>query len=330
MHLLVASEESQSCESAVSVLTATQYTSRVEHNSYKGVLRCQSFDDIKDRLNTMQGELSWLTQTLKQSNISGRAEPIHENTTQAVHVSPSPKDEAHISSPTIAGHLVRDDGTQIERYYGPWTLVAQCRDFEVDLSTHHLGITYETVGSIVKAMLCDATSSDDDDHDFNNNSRPLDTNICLPPRQLLSVMLDTFLKHADYNTDIFCHSTIYEAIDRVYRDPSGPLSEAWSLCFNLIILLTLGAEHPVHSQDPFVRPMLQAAHATARKPNIFMTPRLVNVQALALFVSETRGPTTQQIVFDPTRHWFGYDANTMITFTESSCAAIPHRERGFR
>lgn len=241
----------------------------------------------------MQGELSWLTQTLKQSKISGRAEPICENNTQAVHV-----------SPTTAGYVVRDDGTQIERYYGPWTLVAQCRDFETDLSSHDVGITYQTIGSMIKGMLRDATSSDDDDLDINNNSRPLDTNICLPPRQLLSVMLDTFLKHADYSTDIFCHSTIYEAIDRVYKDSSGPLSEAWSLCFNLIILLTLGAEHPVHSQDPFVRPMLQAAHVTARKANIFMTPRLVNVQALALFVSATRDPTTHQMLFDPTSHWF--------------------------
>ena len=98
-------------------------------------------------------------------------------------------------------------------------------------------------------------------------------------------MLDSFLKQADYNTDIFSHQTIYEAVDRVYREPSGPTSEAWALCFNLIILLALGAEHPVRSDDPFVRPMLEAAHATARKASFFMSPRLVNVQALALFVS---------------------------------------------
>ena len=290
MCLLVASEESQPCESAVSVITTTQYILRVEHNSYKDILRCQSFDDIQDRLITMQGELSWLTQNLKQSEISGRAELSCESNTQAVPVSPSFTDVENTSPPTTAGHVVRDDGTQIERYYGPWTLVAQCRDFETDLSSHDVGIAYDTVGSIIKGMLHDATSSNDDDLDFDNNSRPLDTNICLPPRQLLSVMLDTFLKHADYNTDIFCHSTIHKAIDRVYKDPSGPLSEAWSLCFNLIILLTLGAEHPVHSQDSFVRTMLQAAHATARKANFFTTPRLVNVQALALFVSATRDP----------------------------------------
>lgn len=242
----------------------------------------------------MQGELSWLTENLKQSNISGRAEPSGEGEFQAVHVPPT-EDVEDVSSPTTAGHVIRNDRTQIERYYGPWTLVAQCRDFETDLASHVARNTDATVGSMVKGMLRDATSSDDDGLDFGN-SRLHDINISLPPKQLLFVMLDTFLKHADHNTDIFCHSTIYEAIDHVYKEPSGPLSEAWSLCFNLIILLTLGAEHPIHSEDLFVRPMLEAAHATATKANFFTTPRLVNVQALALFVRATYHFTLHEIV----------------------------------
>lgn len=246
----------------------------------------------------MQGEISWLTQTLKQSNISERPKPDGQRNSQAVGVSPSFRIAEDVSSPAKAGHVVRDGGTQIERYYGPWTLVAQCRSFEGDLSSHDARTTDETLGSMVRGMLCDIESSVDDNLDFDNDGRPLDTNICLPPRQLLSVMLDSFLKHADYSTDIFCHSTIYEAIDRTYKEPLGPLSEAYSLCFNLIILLTLGAEHPVHSEDPFVRPMLQAAHITTRKANLLMTPRLVNVQALALFVSAT----PHEILFDPISH----------------------------
>ncbi|KAF2676587.1 hypothetical protein K458DRAFT_321559, partial [Lentithecium fluviatile CBS 122367] len=120
-----------------------------------------------------------------------------------------------------------------------------------------------------------------DNLDFEPGTGQDDT-ICLPPRQFLAVMLDTFLRQADYSTDIFSSQTIYEAVESVYREPSSPASEPWALCFNLIILLALGTEHPVRGDDPFVRPILQAAHVAARKPSFFMSLRLVNVQALAL------------------------------------------------
>jgi hypothetical protein len=147
-----------------------------------------------------------------------------------------------------------------------------------------MGGSDEVVGSLVNRMLLDISTNDHMDFELGSGH---DDTVCPPPRQFLSVMLETFLKQADYSTDVFCHQTIYEAVERVYREPSSPASEPWALCFNLIILLALGIEHPVRGDDPFVRPMLQAAHVAARKPSFFMSPRLVNVQALALLVSGT-------------------------------------------
>lgn len=242
--------------------------------------RSQSFDDIQDRLIMMQEELSWLTATLK-SNTAGRSEPEFERD--------SPLVEAHgrgtATRMAPAGHVIRDEGTQIERYHGPWTLVALCRDFGADLASHAGARHNEVVTALVERMLSELSRVDDNNLDLGAKPGEPDTGICLPPRQLLSVMLDSFLKQADYSTDIFSRQSIYEAVDRVYKEPSNPASEAWALCFNLVILLTLGAEHPVRSDDPFARPMLQAVYATARKPDCFMLPRLVNVQALALLVS---------------------------------------------
>lgn len=230
----------------------------------------------------MQEELSWLTATLKRSSISDSLGSGPEKG----DILPAPQDNDNATTLIAAGHVVRHGGTQIERYFGPWTLVAQCHEFEGDLLSHVDGNYDQVVYDLVKKMLLDTTIFEGDNSDIGTQAGPPETNLCLPPRQLLAVMLDTFLKQADYSTDIFCHQTVYEAYDSVYREPSSPTSEAWALCFNLIILLTLGAEHPVHSEDPFVRPILQAAHATARKATFFMSPRLVNVQALALFVSD--------------------------------------------
>ena len=242
---------------------------------------------MQDRLITMQGELSWLTETLKRSNISERlGSESGRRSRLASPASSSPSHEADIASTSItAGHIVHDDETQTERYYGPWTLVAQCRDFGTDLTPLVKSGEEGFVAGLVNRMILDTTRSDDDDFDFGSKVGQMDSSICLPPRQLLSGVLDNFLKQADYSTDIFCHSTIYEAVERVYKEPSSPTSEAWTLCFNLIILLTIGAERPVHSGDPLVRPMLQEAYDIVGKTSFFMSPRLVNIQALALYVS---------------------------------------------
>ncbi|KAL9080010.1 MAG: hypothetical protein Q9157_001155 [Trypethelium eluteriae] len=241
---------------------------------------CQNFDDIQDRLITMQGELSSLTAMFKESNIGERRKLDVEGESASVDRVPNNFDDKVplTTPPTTPGHVVRDGDTLIERYHGPWTPVALCRDFAADLSSH-VGNHVEVVGGLLNKMLLDTGT--DNSLDFGSRLGQQDT-ICLPPRQFLSVMLDSFLKQADYATDIFSRESVYEAVERVYKDPSSPTSEPWALCFNLIILLTLGAEHPVHSDDPFVRPILQAAHVAARKPSFFMSQRLVNVQALAL------------------------------------------------
>ena len=242
----------------------------------------------------MQGELSWLTETLKRSNISEQLEPENERRPRLDTTSSSspPSHEANVASTsTTAGHIVRDGETQIETYYGPWTLVAHCRDFGVDLSPLVASSEEGFVGGLVNRMILDTTRADDDDLDFDKRAGQLESSICLPSRQLLSVMLDKFFKQADYSTDIFCHSTVYEAMERVYEGHSSPTSEAWTLCFNLIILLTLGAERPVHGVDSSVRPMLQEAHDIVGKASFFMSPRLINIQALALYVSHPVKPS---------------------------------------
>ncbi|OQD89831.1 hypothetical protein PENANT_c002G06421 [Penicillium antarcticum] len=183
----------------------------------------------------MEKQLSQLTATLGKTNSTEHVDILEK-------VSPS-------QNPTSFGHVVRDTDGQIERYHGPWTLLAQCRQLETDLAC------WPEVSTLLTRML-------------------------------LSVMVECFLKNADYATSIFDHQSLYHAVDRVYQNSANPEEKPWVLCFNLIILLTLGAEHPLQSEDPFVRPMLQAVHVAAGNSRLFMEPRLVSVQALALFVSD--------------------------------------------
>ena len=250
--------------------------------------RCQNFDDIQDRLIKMQGELSWLTAALKKSNFAGQYKPNLNGDLTSVGAFKTTYSGDTTAPPTPTGHVIRDCGTQIERHYGPWTLVALCRQFEADLAACQKGSTNDLVNGLIEKMLLDATTIGTNNVDVDHQSENSSNIIFLPPKQLLLVMLESFLKEPDYNTDIFCRQTIYEAVERVYKDPLCAASEPWALCFNLIILLTFSVEHPLHKEDPFVQPMLHAAFAAVRKPSFFMSPRLINIQTLALFVSDAR------------------------------------------
>ncbi|ELR10228.1 hypothetical protein VC83_08978 [Pseudogymnoascus destructans] len=235
--------------------------------------------DIQDRVVKMQGELSWLTTALKRSNIAGQPELTLPRDVSITHGS-----EDEVAS-IQAGHVDRNGVTQIERYHGPRTLVSLCLDFAADLASCNGNTNNEVVTGLVNHLLFDSTRVNEGSLDLlEPGSGRTELNTCnLPPKHLLSVMLDSFVKQADYSTNIFCRRSIQEAIERVYEEPSTPASEPWALCFNLIILLTLGSDNPVRSDDPFVRPMLQAAQAMAEKPSCFMSTRFANVQALALY-----------------------------------------------
>ncbi|KAH8909386.1 hypothetical protein BR93DRAFT_975668 [Coniochaeta sp. PMI_546] len=197
---------------------------------------------------------------------------------------PPPLDNASMNSGecgaalAAAGHVVRDDGTLTEKYHGPWSLVAQCRDFAAHL-TAHAGDHDSITADMTKKLSLEAAL--DPPLDLMTGAAGDDA-IRLPPKQFLSVMLESFHKLSDPDTNIFSAQTIQEALERAYREPSSPFSERWTVCFNLIILVALGADHPISSDDPFVRPILRAAHAIMTKPSSFLSLRLISVQTLAL------------------------------------------------
>lgn len=200
--------------------------------------------------------------------------------------------EDELLAPTD-GHVVRDDNTLVEKYHGPWTLPALCRSFATDLATDfgadacHDKLTEEMWRHALGDGQCRLGTEDETGRDA----------VALPPRQFLTVVLDSFFSRNDHATDIFVPSAFYNAIERNYADPSNPASEAWAVCFNLVILLVIGAEQGSGRQDPFIQPLVRAAQVAARNPAIVLSPRLVNVQALALLVSQDRERSSRYLTW---------------------------------
>lgn len=125
------------------------------------------------------------------------------------------------------------------------------------------------------------------------NGRPT----ALPPKTFLLSALDIYLAEINTYNPIFKESSLREAVELRYSTPAlnpDPDREAWSLCFNNIILLAMchtarlmdngsgdfqGIEHDL--LQSFLRNTCRAFSNLER----LSSPRFVNIQALATLVS---------------------------------------------
>lgn len=274
--------------------------------------RCQGFDEIQQRLISVQDELSVLTAAFKGCKIHGSSGtddlgpgqyppaplPSALSWRTVEHSRTASASAASARSMTSPGYVTRDSKTLIEHYHGPWTLGEQSRLLSDDLlSTLHHDRAVELfdhderhICTLAK-MLLDGDfkgSTSSSDTDESRWARSPTNFVSLPPRQFLEVTLETFFKQVDFTTDIFARKTVDRAITQVYEEHPRESSNLWTVCLNLIILHALGSNSPLRLDDPFMSPLFQATRFVARTPEFFLTSRLVVLQALALLVSSNQ------------------------------------------
>jgi hypothetical protein len=229
----------------------------------------------------VQEDISGLTDLVKNVSISQQVafDDTH-NLLELSEVTPI-NNVSKDSSLIAAGQVLRDSTMLVERFHGPWTLAADCKDLSTQL-TSHAGFN-DSIGGLLNRTMKHAVDIDDEQDLQLFDDKPKDQHApCLPPKQFLTAMLDTFFKLADYQTNIFLSQHVDQAVDVVYQEPSNPSHLVWILCLNLMTLLALGVDQPLNREDQFVKPILQTVHTIAAKPSLFMSQRLITVQALAL------------------------------------------------
>lgn len=180
-------------------------------------------------------------------------------------------------------HVVHNETHSIDRYHGPCSLFTLCKEFHDDpaFSPADPNATTEN-DSIIRVLLQEMCSEASQEDHLDIASEHV--GICLPPRQFLNMVVGQFFRNADYTTDIFVQSSFQMHLERVYSRPLTPSDEAWAVCFNVIVLLALGKDKAATGNDPFLQPFVQTLRMAVNNPRVFMAPRLVNVQALALLV----------------------------------------------
>lgn len=242
--------------------------------------------------------MSNLTNFLKAG---GNLRLFGSGTTEEGYATNFPEDDQDTSSlQPIDRHIVRSQGNLVDHYHGPWSLFALCKEF--------CNATTAEYNAPLSSADVPELSKDQDDLAKNEAVKVL-THMCLetgseepldlpsdhvptrlPPKQFLMMAQTQFFEQADYTTDIFVQSCFWYNVERVYSQPFTSADEAWAICFNTIILLALGSESSSQGNDPlvgsqFAQPFLNTVRTAVSNPHVFMTPILVNVQALTLLVS---------------------------------------------
>ncbi|KAH7150526.1 hypothetical protein B0J13DRAFT_606162 [Dactylonectria estremocensis] len=246
-------------------------------------LLCQNFEALEDQLNTIQGDLSALTSLVKGGGGAGPPLPLPGDD----GLRDGFADEDASTGARRDRHVVRSEVYAIDRYHGPCSLFALCKEFHDDAvvqaqdpdtpsSSNTNDANSMTIRLLVEQMCADANREEHMDIPSEHSG------ICLPPRQFLNIVVGQFFKGADYATDLFVRSSFQAQLDRVYACPLDPMDEAWAVCFNIIVLLAIGKDQTTQNNSPFVQPFLQTLKMTVNNPRVFLAPRLINVQALAL------------------------------------------------
>ncbi|KAJ5673959.1 hypothetical protein N7462_009398 [Penicillium macrosclerotiorum] len=113
--------------------------------------------------------------------------------------------------------------------------------------------------------------------------------IQLPPKQFVLWFQEHFFQNADHITDIFVKSSYLLALEDLYgREESLDSSdESWAVCFQTIVLLSLGPDLLSPSSHPLIAPeFLLSYHSMVQqwlnKTQNVLVPRLINIQVLIL------------------------------------------------
>ena len=255
-------------------------------------------------MSNIEGELLHLTALLKRG--AGQRPFIDTATEEESPINFLADDQETKDSSTLPPrdrHIVRSQGDFIDRYHGPGTLFALCKEFsDTTLSEQWTQspplAKNETQQSkkqdrpakneAVKDLLARMCLEAGIEASFELQSDH--TPVRLSPKQFFLMVQTQFFQQADYATDIFVQTCFRSNVERIYSRPFTPADEAWAICFNIIILLVLGSEVSTQDNDPlvgsqFARPFLLTVRTALSNPRVLMAPKLINVQALALLVS---------------------------------------------
>lgn len=123
--------------------------------------------------------------------------------------------------------------------------------------------------------------------------------ITTPPRFLVDLFVNNFLRNINIRFPIFEETLLYRAIDTYYSGESSGDSSAWTSIFNNIVLIGLGFEVQVaeatqsnirNMNNDLLPSFLQNCDRALADLDSFTCPSIINVQALIMLVCYNNSP----------------------------------------
>lgn len=115
-----------------------------------------------------------------------------------------------------------------------------------------------------------------------------------PPRLIINLSVDGYLRNYNKRTPIFDDGDLYQAIDSLYSvEQQTYESQAWPIIANAMVLLQLGLEIRVARashcntrgmNDSNLSPFLENCDRAVRNLDVFMVPNILNVKVLLTLV----------------------------------------------
>lgn len=254
-------------------------------------LRVDNVSELDERLENMEKALRQLTEMFKEER------QINVSLDGLTNVLRGRKRPADFHDEATGRPLSRDfvQQTDVEitnepdAQYRGCSLLSLCNETrEVidklrweDGFQNHPATSSSTSIRLLPSELCECLSSESHT-DIAHDGRP----VVLPPKQLLSMASVQFFQSRDVAMDIFREKRFWANVERIYRKPLTAEDTAWVTCFDLVIILGVGVDQSDDSSDNFLRPFVQNVVRGFVSKSILLKPELVNVQALALLVSQ--------------------------------------------
>ena len=271
-----------------------------EWNYAKTTRSIHNVTGLDERLESMEKTLRELTDIVRDGEQASSRPRKHDSRFASREASHSPSEIA-IYNRSVTPQPSNASSSHI-RSLG-CSLLSFCQDFQDTINqVHHDNGFNDSVltgnGQDIKSLLLElfecASVGSFGELTYDGAA------VVLPPKQLLSMACGLFFESQDLATDIFCKEHFWLNVERIYRRPFNAEDTAWVTCFDLIIILRLGADQSDSSSKDFLRPFLLNVIRAYTSTTMLLKPKVINVQALALMVSSNAsflGPKHPELIW---------------------------------
>ncbi|RDW72756.1 fungal specific transcription factor domain-containing protein [Aspergillus mulundensis] len=249
--------------------------------------RCDSVDQLQDRLSSIESHLHRMTLALEQSHEQNTAAPLgeslagkQEDVEEWEHDADT---DGHASVIMASPSQLSEENWADGWYTGPHSIAALCGNLRQHILSVHGHLDRDGLAQKLQTLCETATATE---------TVPISSNqqgISLPPKQEVMAAVKRVLEYGDCITDLFVPSHLLAQLELVYSRPNilSDTLDSWAICFETLTVLALTMGKVRHRPGPTtsfanIAKSWAPNRASLITSGLLAKPSLINVQVLIL------------------------------------------------